>query len=449
MNSSNPDVIRYSLRSIESGTREVTSWEGAIPSSQLVRPKASTLVRHRQEAAYDDDDDGEHLIEYGDVDASSDAASEGINRQASIKPGDMISSLPHELEPTQQIYFLSVTKTGHVDLLRIIDDDGIDFKIRRTPGALIVECPSEGGVIVSNESALVPGRRMKQDEKMEQRCVGSEDVVEMQVKGVGTLSVGWRIEEIGGRRTVEEGLIEGIESPEDASPMEGLSTDQQLVLRDKSRPALLNPLSANLHTVSLPISHTRAGRYDVVLHTIVDSFNNVFHPPREASMRSFQVFDRPQISFSSACSASQPLQLLEGGEVSLLLVPTGKASSEELTAKLSFRAIDAGRGDNWVKEVKVSGKETVIKASQPGIYSLDDVRGPVCPGTVVEPASCLVKIVPRPHVVVSMTRLPGWWVDGQMYDFLFPWLTEMSLLLIATATSVCTLHSKLPERHHS
>jgi hypothetical protein len=323
----------------------------------------------------------------------------------------MASALPRQLEPTQKIYYLPVTKTGHIDLVRVIDDDGIDFKLRRTAGALVIECPSEEGVLAHRDAkrigAVIPGLGRKPEVKVERRCIDTEDVVELQVKGVGTLSVGWRIEEIGGQRTVEEGLVEGIESPETQSSANAPSSDQQLVLRDTKQPAILNPLRAHVHTVSLPISHVRPGRFDVVLHTIADSFNNVVHPAPEGSIRSFEVHDRPRISFSGACAKSEPLQLLVGGKTSLEISPVQGSPSQNLQATLSFRPIDAGQGEGWTRDVAVSG-HTQYAVSEPGVYTLNDVQGEVCPGTINEPASCVVKQVPKPHALVNTTALPGW-----------------------------------------
>ncbi len=407
MNNSNPETVNYELYSEELHGTSMPFENHTLTHHQLKRLPSAALAKRQSDLEFDDDDDEV-------VDSRQDRAIEDIqdaadapSRKVSIKPGDMLSALPRHLSPTERIFFIPVSKPGVVILKSITDDDGVALKIRRAPGVLVFECPSEGaGAKSSGTEKLLPWPK-KDAAPVEQRCVGSEDVVKMDIKGVGMLQAYWAIHHPNG--TVEQLQINGIESPilADSQVNDTVTNPEQALVLAKQSVNIVLPAIASSRPIFMPISHTKPGMYHVVLHTVVDSYGNEYFPPKSTSTRSFEVIEGPEVSFVEQCANGGTIELLEGGSARLLARTRSNAPGKDLEAMVSFVPGAGSKASPWTREFTFSD-QLQLKADQPGVYRLQGVKGPLCPGSVVEPAICAVKLVPRPQATVSMTAVPGW-----------------------------------------
>jgi nucleoporin POM152 len=219
----------------------------------------------------------------------------------------------------------------------------------------------------------------------ELRCVGDEEVVKFQVRGVGSLRAGWKKKSKDGQ---DHGIIEGIE--DDLAPVDELG----LVRRDKV---------AKSHTVPLRVKHDTPGVYTVSLTTITDSMHNTYTPSGHSAEKVFNVVARPQARFE----CTSPVQLLKDKTASLpFTVDALGGLPADIAVTYGYRLED---GSSGTKKLKVSKKQESIMVSEPGTYTLMEISGQ-CAGSIMEPATCVVTMVPPPSVEMSVTTLHEWYV---------------------------------------
>ncbi len=406
-NSSTPSTIEYYVQSLEDPSEKkdyVISGKFDAPAKSRVLA-LQRIGRGHFDEEDEEDDDEESMTSGGEF--YGDAKTSLV--KASIKADETEKALPSSLEKDQTIYYLKVDKPGLVQVTRIVDEDGAQFRLRAMEPALVVECPSKGIVWMEGCKPADQVRRSGHAKvEPESRCTGQEDVVEMLVQGVGSMKVDWTItQKNGNSKVLERGAIEGIEAASLIS--------QALIKHDPGSMQLQRYHSratpAQPHTVSLPIRHDKPGLFEVDLHTVSDSLGNEFKPPEAYRQRIFRVHQRPSISFSNGCSQSNPLKILKNGRVGLPITYFDRdVDDSQLHVRLSFEPHPGSSLSSWDKKIDVP---TRVKAynyevKQAGIYTIRSVSGTACEGSVLEPAICVVEELPMPHATVQWNALAEW-----------------------------------------
>lgn len=447
-NNSEPYQIYYNVRSLDDP--DAKPERKRLDAKHLIRGDRRLLQRKSGENDDDVDDyylDGRSTpppprqAQSGGTSGSMPESYNGAHIRRSIKPNDKISALPRSIESSQTIYYLPIFQPGDVQLERVQDADESDFRITKTSRhALIIECPSQGRIVgvegeeqgTQTESgwkkALIKAAEQKVD-SVRHRCVGTDDVVQMEARGVGDLKVGYLIREGKGKdkRVVEEGVLSGIQS--DASTL--ASPHQPLLLKDKpddaddagrqialrsSKTALtvdrILPVinAAETRPVRLPISHRQVGTYQVEFLNVTDSYGNFLRPGHTEAL-TFEVHALPVVSFSNHCAQPRALRLLESGSVSLpIIMPGSRQVPDGITqVKVAYKPVNEAVFTPWEKVYEMEGKSLAVEVRQPGIYTIENAESSYCTGVVNEPATCVVEAVPVPKAEVKMESLSNEW----------------------------------------
>ena len=344
----------------------------------------------------------------GQICDADDQRRSGIqSRRPSIRPGDKTAGIPASMEDTQRLYYLPVKETGMVNLVRIQDQDSYDFRIQHNRPVIVSECPSEGFLFDKNGKS-----DSKPTSDLQMRCVGDQDVVDMQVRGAGSLSVRWRVTKRGA--APQEHLVQNI-IPEttcaDGVACSAISSSSEA---DK---ALMIPnaqFSAvpHSHIVSLPISHTESGTFDVELHTIEDALHNIYHPDTVHAKQSFQVQRLPAARFA----LNQELQhtgenvlVKENATVALHIYIDKDDSAGRAIVQLEYVPDPEDVGSESFKEtLQVDGKRYDHRVSRPGTYHIRGVEAGHCKSRSDVLSSVHVKRVPSPTAQVDVTSVHDW-----------------------------------------
>jgi hypothetical protein len=414
-----------------------------IHASQLIRGDRRLL--HRKSGENEEDVDDYYLDGRSTSPPPSSRqphhagpATHDAHVRRSIRAHDKVSPLPRSIEPSQTIYYLQISQPGEVQLERVQDADESDFRITKTSRqALVIECPSGGKILgVEGEKdeagekrrklALMP--LVKKEDKVDtprHRCVGQDDVVQMEARGVGDLKIGYLLKEGKGKdqRVIEEGVLSGIQS-------ETLATRQPLMLKDKSddpsdtdRQVAVRsgemavtryagsalPDVAETRLVRLPIAHRQVGTHAVQFLNVTDSFGNFYRSESDAKALEFVVHALPVVSFSNHCAQPRTLKLLQGGSVSLPIIMPGLRQPEGITRVwVAHKPVGSDTYDEG-REYEMDGKSKAVEVREPGTYTIVDTNSTFCSGLVHEPATCVVEAVPVPKAEVKMTSLSNEW----------------------------------------
>lgn len=414
LNNSEPHEVHYRIR--DSASTIDAAEPTIIRGSQLKRASKKELAPSRailddDDEEYDEENQGRSwLIEH----EASDQQEGSMVRRHSVRPGDLSSALPAHREESQRIYYLPIKQTGLVELVQVLDEDRMEFRVKRTGGALVVECPSSGPHPTGGRAdrLLLDG---EDDGKLTQyRCVGDQDDLHAVVRGVGSLSVGWKIGERGSPRSAQHHLIAGIEGQYRAPAAD--AAGQQVVLRDESDLQLVPASLANLpskavtHEAGFSLSHDRPGVFDVEILNVTDSLLNSYHP--EGLKRSFEVLGRPSASFSPECANVEPRKLLKDSKVDLKIgILERDARSPRVKMTIKYTPDQDAKESGWERVVETDGRDYTIAASSSGTYSIlsiDGQGGKVCAGSIREPSMCVVKAIPEPQAAIRMTGKKAW-----------------------------------------
>lgn len=369
-NNSAPDQVAYYLRDLETGKAELQN----VPASLMKRPVGWSIM---QTDTDDDLDDNESINELVKRDQVIDAA-----RIHSVRPSESLSIIPPGLSSSESLLFLTVTKPSVVQLHAVSDKRGDRFNIAPHREALVIECPG-GGDFVNEDGKGKLIRHPSHSAAPLPRCIGSEDVVKFEVRGVAPLQVSWK--KYFGKTIVEQGVIQGIED-------DAVTTDaeQGHFRRDRA---------SKTHIVPLRVSHKMPGEYDVVLNGVIDALGNTYVPSADSSTYRFAVTGERSIAF--LCNG--PREILVNGTVDVPFAIKG-SDSEPLDIKYSFRSSNTGL---TVQHTVKLDDNLAIRATEPGHYKLLDISGR-CAGTVLEPSTCEVREVPPPTAEMSVTTLHEW-----------------------------------------
>lgn len=373
-NNSAPAEISYYVQSLETGHRTVQT----VAGSSLKKPQHPRAHLQLTEG----DEESEEVPE---VDPRSALVLRNQNQQLdvaklpSIRPTDSLSFVPLDLASSQQILFLSVSEPSLISLKSVTDRGGDRFHITPHREALIIECPTGGHFVESKEGRIV--RKGDKSQPAELRCLGEDEVVDFQARGVGSLKAHWTKKS---KDTQVSGVIEGIESEVEAAD------ELAMARRDKV---------ARTHNVPLRVSHDRAGVYTVSLTSITDSMRNTYTPSGPSSEKIFNVIPRPSATF--ACPGVVQLLVNKTATFSVQLDGSGPLHSP-MDVSYAFKPISGKEA--MTTTLKMSKRSEGILVTEPGTFTLLDISGQ-CAGAVLEPSTCRVELVPPPTLALKVESL--------------------------------------------
>ena len=307
-----------------------------------------------------------------------------ITKLPSVKPADSLALVPQKLENSQSILYLTINRPSVVSLKSVVDKRGDRFHITPHKEAIIIECPI-GGQFVEEYDTEKFARKGDHRQPAELRCVGDEEVVKFQARGVGALKVGWRKKS---KDSTQSGVIEGIE--DEVEPVEQLA----LVRRDRM---------SKTHFVPLRVVHDQPGVHTVSLTGVTDSLHNTYHPTGHSAEKVYNVIGRP----SARLDCSGPREILVGKTTTLPVILDGSGNGALTDPLEVFYSFESPSSEVTTSSMKVSKRTESIVASEPGTYTLLEIRGP-CSGSIMEPSSCKVQLVPPPTVDMQVTTLHEW-----------------------------------------
>lgn len=386
-NNSSPDEVSCFVRALDTGHAELKKISG---SSMKKAPHHSSASGRLEIADVDEDgcvDVGvENPLSAMLLHGGAQAQELDVAKLPSIKPQDSLSVIPKRVQPTEQLLFLQVDRPSVVTLKSAVDKRGDRFKI--TPGkeAVIIECPTGGHFADGGTSGK---KRKEGKEPAELRCVGDEEVVYFEARGVGPLTASWRKKS---RDTMETGIIEGIEDGiDEAVPAEGHGAADQLALVHKEK-------VSRTHLVPLRVTHQVPGVHTVSITSVSDSMRNTYVPIGSQAEKVFNVISRPSAKLDCA---SSPIRLLKDKTTSIPIVLDG---SGPLTIPLEATYVAKTPSGETTHSVRMTKRVETLQVSEPGTYTLMDISGQ-CAGSVLEPSVCVVQLVPQPTMDMSVTTL--------------------------------------------
>lgn len=283
----------------------------------------------------------------------------------------------HNLQQTQSLVHILVSRPGVVRLERVYDSSNVDARLVASQ-AVVVPCPRVQ-FAKDEESAQDPIR-----------CIGqrADPQLKIIVHGVPPLTLKW-IRSVNGKR--EQFLVEGIEHERKA----------QASRRDE-RPKDIGTVTATSAvpfprdvTVPLTVSLDKPGTYVYALEEVTDGVGNSIQVETDpissvsvsasamATTRSFVVLQKPTISFAY-CSSDMPTSLLIGSEVKLNLDPThldnfDKPWDIHIQYQPPTSLQSAKQLKPWKKIVKYNGehRDLSLNVNAPGDYRIVDFQGKV------------------------------------------------------------------------
>lgn len=378
-NNSNPEQISYFIRSLETGHTETRT----VAASTL--RKSPQLIK-RLQITDNDEVDGDDAVE--DPKSALILHTQNQNGQVaklpSVKPADSLALVPQQLTSSQAMLFITIDSPSLVTLKSVIDKRGDRFQITPHKEAVITECPT-GAHFVEEKQGGQLIRKGDKAQPAELRCVGDEEVATFQVRGVGSLRVGWTKSTSSSKDPKVSGVVEGIEDEPESVDTLGL------VRRDKV---------SKTHNVPLKLSHDRPGIHTVSLTGVTDSLHNTYTPSGQSAQKSYQVI--PKSTVNLQCPS--PIQLLVNGSAGIPIIVNGNNNGNPHSAMevtYTFKPIE---GETETRTMKLTKKNEVLTVSEPGIYTLQEMTGQ-CSGGVIEPSGCRVQLIPPPAVDMTVITL--------------------------------------------
>lgn len=374
-NNSAPHEVSYYIRALDTGRAEVVTVGGASLRKSSNRPL---------EITDSDDDDLDAPDPLSALIHSSGAEEVDYSKLPSIKPADSLAIVPSRLARTEQMLFVAVDRPSVISLKSITDKRGDKFHIAPHRDAVIIECPTGGDFVEEKKGQLVRGSR-----KHETRCVGDEDVLQFQVRGVGAMKAAWEKRD---GISVTTGVIEGIEPAVVKMEADG-SENLALVRADKV---------AHTHTVSLRVKHEAPGFYAVSVTGVSDSMHNSYVPQGRDWL--FNVQARPVVKFD--CPRAIKILQNRTSDLSFRVDSLdGPGDMDDVRVTYEYELADGSIGGDTVPVKHGRGR---ITARQAGVYKLVDVAAS-CSGLVQEPASCRVELIPTPTIEFGVDTVREWY----------------------------------------
>ncbi|KAJ8702215.1 hypothetical protein PTI98_000954 [Pleurotus ostreatus] len=377
LNNTHPHHLRYSISPLghnEQGAngkieyfdlsaKELKAIEQSrIDALQLARPNPTANHDSDDYDKYDDDDD----------------------------ENDTNGNAHSNLQKSQSITHIKVTKSGTIRLERVVDSSSIDARLMYPSELKIAPCPTAEFVGAGGVDADI-------------KCIGQDPELPLviNIAGVAPLSLKWS-KAINGQR--EPFLVEGIEG--EHRWIEG-GTSNSGAVQDVQVP--------------LVVTLDRLGNHEYTLEEVVDSIGNVV--PLSTNLvnpgkvyRSYNVLRHPSVSFKS-CAEGRQVPLLIGSEATLAIAtndadPVDGPWDVVLKYQPSTDADDVDvksskKHKPWTKTLqKLDGnRDLTIKAATPGRYTIASIKGKYCTGDVLSPESCNVVEKPYPTAEIEWKRI--------------------------------------------
>ncbi|KAI5121322.1 hypothetical protein M0805_003789 [Coniferiporia weirii] len=322
-----------------------------------------------------------------DPEGNSDADWDGEDEELQTSQDRMMGFLPasQELEKTQSVVYLKVTKPGTVRLERVLDSATANMA-RIFPGEIsVVPCPQAEFAhdsIVDSDGV---------------RCMGSKEELSVKIFGVPPLDLRWHREVNGKREHFSVERIEGVPDRHGAHELR-IPLDMPFDVPGSHIYALdsLTDGMGNFHAFT---SMARKG----------EPTNNVI----SLSTRSVTVLRRAAMAYKD-CAPGKPSSLLIGSEASLLIAARESDAQDgpwDVTVK--YQPSQGGSVVNkkvakpWVKTLTTlpGQSQLTMIADTPGEYSIIGVKGQHCPGDVLSPETCKVVQQALPTAEIEWKRI--------------------------------------------
>ncbi|KAF8314013.1 hypothetical protein DL93DRAFT_2228159 [Clavulina sp. PMI_390] len=298
------------------------------------------------------------------------------------------------LEKTQHLVYIKVTRPGLLHLERALDPSGAEIKLPRRPGeafeATVVECPTtEWG----------------DDARPGKVCVnaGTKDV-SINVRGTAPMTLKWHHKDRSAK--VDSFVVEGIKGSTEA--------DSFAVAQDVRIPLTLRLDTPGMHTYALDSLTDGSGN----TLDLVQKFKDF--KGEKPNVRVFDVLGQSSISFLG-CGKGQDTvaRLLHGKQVELAVMLNEHRDVQDGPWVATVRydppagLIESGGKaskslvQGWTKEYTIPSDKRAVSfnASKPGEYTILKVSGQLCPGEVLSPETCRVVEQPKPAAEIEFKSI--------------------------------------------
>lgn len=393
-NNTEPQFLSYSVTPFpNSGTEEKEVFNVTIPRNALIRLGTDKSQSNRKGDILD--------LELDDADTDDDAtAGTSVRQRETDKEHRQTSSKSHDVpsnsHPKSQamMYKLPIRKTGRIRIERVLDRNRFDAKLSKSE-ILVVDCPKAGFI---SEHQLSTRSSLRQGVENVAYCPEQQGEIDVWVSGLAPLELRYRRTYLSGRAERSDSFtvshISSNVSP-DLVSHELVDVAGHRVAREQ------NPLGNRFDpegftsNVTLPITidTSRSGIRRYVLDEVRDACGNVLHMDTSAKKfaKDVKVFSRPVVSFVG-CKPDSPINLLQGGDIKLI---AAKVQGEDgpYVAKLRF---EGNSGQNWTRNLTIQDQTSKIEVKEPGVYTLDELRGTQCSGEIGSDWTCTAIELPRP-----------------------------------------------------
>lgn len=402
-NNSEPNTLQFAIKSLEEQDATPESIR-SVKIKQLVKPKRHEIEKALKHQRWYQDDvqdtytnaeeeadkqisNGEHLTPAANV------------IRGSVKSGDKASSVPRSINPSQRLYYIPVSEIGLFDLRRVQDSDNYDFRLLSNTNVLITECPSEGYFTDRTSDLIVSGA-----DRTHMRCLGDSDIVDVHVRGAGSLSLEWSLSQRGGsthRYIVDASGDEADSSTEKQGAI--VPIDLKVVQLGHN---LASTGRVRSHDIPLPIEHRTAGIFDLNIISVADSLHNIHYPSSKDTQRTYYVQHPAEAWISSSMQKPDGRVIVkENASVTLTIKTKHDSMVQNATTRLDFRPTEGSGLDPWSRQLVVHGNQLDYQVSDPGTYSLHSVEARSCPGRVIGTTEIQVVFVPPPEVKVALSSV--------------------------------------------
>ena len=286
---------------------------------------------------------------------------------------DTPSTYDSQLQKTQSLTHIRITKPGTIRLERILDSSSVAARLAHPLEVTVVPCPT---AYYTDDSIAQPANEV--------RCQGDTSGIDLtiDIRGVPPLSLRWS-KYVDGKK--ESFLVEGIEDSDTAprSP-----PDSRNVRTSSKAPQLLK--------VPLSLSVESLGRVTFVLESVIDGMGNIVPLDhgvtsetllREVALnsrtvRSLNILRRPSISFRN-CGPGNPVSLFIGSDAPLSLQVTDSDPLDapwDVDVKFDPSEDRKNSGKSvkpWKDTLQTQQSSLSLSASASGEYTVLGIKGRV------------------------------------------------------------------------
>ncbi|KAF8527547.1 hypothetical protein BU17DRAFT_73948 [Hysterangium stoloniferum] len=372
-NNTQPTHVTYSVSALGNDSAKTFISLSSRDLKQIEKARSEALTVMQMS---DPGDDGESEDDYYDQNDS-------IKQRPLI--GRNAVDPAYQLEKTEILQHIKITRPGVVRLERALDQNNADVRIRPTE-VTIVQCPK---VEFVKDTVTDDGKR----------CIGTTEVLNLNVFGVAPLTLKWH-REVSGRR--ENFLVEGIEGDHNVKlKINNIHTYLIHKFTELRIPLTMQLDALGPHTYSL----------DALTDGVGNSLDLATLPPstKLSTSQTVTVIGRSAMSFKS-CGPGRPASLLIGKDTPLFIT-ANDADAEDgpwyITVRYKPPLDDKKKYKPWQQDFRspLGKRDLTLLARAPGEYTIVGVKGKYCPGDVLSPESCRVIEQPLPTAEIEWKRI--------------------------------------------